>query len=173
MNDAAMNVEALNKGVHDSRAIANKLILKGFNDFKLFTQIQIIKMVYFCHAWMLGLYRKPLFWDPVMAWKYGPVIVNVYEGLKHYGKEPVIHPIESDIGNVFRSVCSDLEENVIEQVYAIYGDADGMFLSALTHAKDTPWDQIWSNYQRNAHIPNSMIQKYYEQKFRESNQENS
>ena len=36
--------------------------------------MQVLKLVYYCHAWMLGLYGRPLIRQPIEAWRYGPVV---------------------------------------------------------------------------------------------------
>ena len=45
---------------HDARAVANSLIEKSQEEGNLLTPLQIIKLVYFCHGWMLALYKRPL-----------------------------------------------------------------------------------------------------------------
>ena len=40
---------------HDSRAIANQLIRRAHEAGRDITPMQTIKLVYYCHAWMLGL----------------------------------------------------------------------------------------------------------------------
>ena len=53
----------------DARSVANSLIMK---------------LVYISHGWMLGLYNKSLFKQPVLAWLYGPVVSDIYHGLRKY-----------------------------------------------------------------------------------------
>ena len=76
-------------GPHDARAIANALIEKGEFDGRSFDPLQLGKLVYFCHAWMLGLYGRGLIKQDVRAWLYGPVVPDVYRSLKKYERHPV------------------------------------------------------------------------------------
>ena len=72
---------------HDARAVANNLIeMSGEGPL---TPLQIIKLTYICHGWMLGLYGRPLVKQNVKAWTYGPVIPDVYRALKTYRANPV------------------------------------------------------------------------------------
>ena len=142
---------------HDSRSIANRLIERSSGEDSPFTPLQVIKLVYFCHGWMLGLYERPLIAHPVMAWRYGPVVAQVYDELKQYGGNPVLQPIPR-VEN-FRG--DQQEENILKQVYQKYGKLDGIFLSRLTHAPGTPWYHIWNAGGHGAVIPDSLIQQHY------------
>ena len=153
---------------HDSRAVANKIIRFAIDDGRPLTPLQIIKLVYFCHGWMLALYGKPLFRDYVQAWKYGPVVPNVYHALKHYGGDPVTSEIPLP-----EEQFDEDEEYLIGQVYAAYGHLHGIRLSQLTHAPGTPWDVIWSQTGSNSVIPNELIREHYAGMIREDDAEDS
>ena len=148
---------------HDARVVANTLIERAVDDARPFTPLQTIKLVYFCHGWMLGLYDRPLIAQNVQAWAYGPVIAEVYHALKHYRGDPVYTPIK---GREEEGAFDEFEDDLISQVYKKYGDLDGIELSRLTHAMGTPWDQVWSQKGRNCIIPNDLIQKHYAAKAR-------
>ena len=123
--------------------------------------MQIIKLVYICHGWMLGLYHRPLFNQDVEAWRYGPVVDDVYHGLKRYGGSHVPNVIRADEGEF-----DELEADLIEQVFDKYSDVSGVGLSRLTHAPDTPWHIIWHMRGQNSIIPNDLIEDHYAQKAR-------
>ncbi|WP_131993555.1 type II toxin-antitoxin system antitoxin SocA domain-containing protein [Dokdonella fugitiva] len=40
--------------------------------------MQLLKLVYLCHAWTLGLLGRPLLREEVQAWRYGPVFPALY-----------------------------------------------------------------------------------------------
>ena len=142
--------------VHDARAVANVLIDKGGADQRPLTPLQIIKLVYFCHGWMLGLYGQPLIRQSIRAWRYGPVVVDVYRGLKTYGGDPVTARMA-----VPEARFDALEDDLVNQVYSKYGSLSGIRLSQLTHAPGTPWHSVWREFGRNAVIPNELIQEHY------------
>ena len=56
---------------HDARDIANEIIRRGEDQGWLFTHLQVQKLVYYCHAWMLGVHGRPLATQEVTAWRYG------------------------------------------------------------------------------------------------------
>ena len=140
----------------DARAVANILIRLGIKRSKLRDPLQLIKLTYLCHGWMLGLYQRPLLAQPVEAWKYGPVIPDVYHGLKRYGKKPV-KTVQDFPGDDF----DDLEDDLIGEVFDTYSDFTGIQLSQLTHARGTPWHQVWHQRRRNSIIPNDLIEEHF------------
>ena len=105
---------------------------------------------------MLGLYQQGLSLRPVEAWKYGPVIPDVYHSLKRYGRDLVTQPIGH-----FGSDFDDIEEDLIQQVFDIYKPFSGIELSQMTHAEGTPWSVTWHRYGRNSIIPNELIEEHF------------
>ena len=151
---------------HDARSIANEIIRRAHEAGQPITHLQVMKLVYFCHAWMLGLYSEPLSRQPVVAWKYGPVVPVVYDSLKRFGGEPINRGISGIEGEDY----SDLETNLIDQVWNIYGNGKftGTQLSTITHEKGTPWDLIMRKNGLHSVIPDPMIEHYYAEKARAS-----
>ena len=142
---------------HDARAIANALIRQGIKEQQPRDPLQVIKLTYLCHGWMLGLYHRPMSAHPVLAWRYGPVIPEVYHEVKRYGRSPVRSLLQ----------CRDdgfdaLEDDLIGQVFDVYRQFSGIDLSMMTHAEGTPWHEVWHREGQNATIPNPLIQKHFE-----------
>lgn len=75
--------------------------------------------------------------DDIEAWKYGPVIPNLYKAIRHYRGNPVTTPIM--LLNGEKDNATEDQSKVIEFVYRRYGHLDGISLSALTHQANTPW----------------------------------
>ena len=95
------------------------------------------------------------------AWRYGPVIPVVYHGVKRYGRAPVRSLIR---GPLFPRAAVDFtprEDDLVDQVFDVYGGFSGIELSMMTHARDTPWHQVWYREGRNAVIPDSLIQEHF------------
>ena len=148
------------KGDYDARSVANWFIEKSVNEGSPKTQLQIMKLVYFSHAWMLGIYGRPLLLQTVEAWKYGPVVSELYHDIKSWGSQPVTHPFE-DYQNL------DFDEdalNILEQVYAIYGPLEAWDLSSLTHIPESPWFDTRVNKFEGATISDELIRDYFSQR---------
>ena len=125
---------------HDARSVANQLIVRGIQDNNYLTPLAVIKLVYYCHAWTLVWHDKPLISQDVEAWQHGPVIADVYDSLKRYGRNQI-----GALINLPPEKYSDDEGKSINIVYDYYGDLDGLQLSTMTHRPGSPWDQVWSD----------------------------
>lgn len=146
---------------HDARSVANRLILGAHQAGRPITNLQTVKLAYFCHAWMLALHRRPLLSQPIEAWTYGPIIPEIYRSLRRYGGEPVRRPIDLAAAEITEHPYDPQEASIIDQVSEKYGHLTGIRLSAMTNAPGTPWEQIRSKYGRNAVIPDPVIEDYY------------
>ena len=139
--------------MYDCLLIAKTLLKLAAREDRRLTPMQLIKLVYLAHGWALGLYGRPLIKQDVEAWKYGPVIPELYQAIKQYRSSPVreISCIEEEIDERFI--------DVIEQVYKIYGSFTGIELSMLTHEKNSPWEITWNSGK--SIISNDLIAYYY------------
>ncbi len=142
---------------HDARSVANEIIRRGARQNRVFTHLQVQKLIYYCHAYCLAINGKPLIKQAVSAWQHGPVIEVVYHALKRYGNNQV-HPIPRFRGDVY----DPDEDAIINSVVEKYGGLSGIALSNMTHRTGSPWHQVvGSNYTRDQTIPDDMIEAYY------------
>ena len=144
--------------MHDSRTVANRFLKLAKDVGDSLTPMQVLKLVYIAHGWMLGLYGRPLIRDDVQAWKYGPVISGLYNAMRDYRSSPVIQPLRAPNGDDL----SANEEHIIKQVYDIYGKKSGLALSRLTHATGTPWDLTYEDGTFGLVIPTDIIEDHYQ-----------
>jgi uncharacterized phage-associated protein len=138
-----------------STQVAQLLLDIAGEQEKPLTPMALLKLVYLCHGWMLGLYDRPLITEDVEAWKYGPVIPELYHALKKFGGQPVSNPIEQDMPEF-----DDLESALIRRVFEVYGN-NGLVLSGLTHRPGTPWSATWER--GSSVIPNESIQQHFKE----------
>jgi uncharacterized phage-associated protein len=143
--------------MHPATKVANRLLRLAWAAGRHLTPMQLLKLVFMCHGWMLGLYHRPLICEPVQAWKYGPVIPELYRAIRSYRNQPVTRPI----GSTQDDGLDTFEEDLIRQVFEAYGEYDGITLSHITHENGSPWDQTFSG-ERNIVIPNDVIEDYYD-----------
>lgn len=142
----------------NANTIANALLDLARRDGAALTPMQLLKLVYLCHGWMLALYGRPLICQPIEAWRYGPVIADLYHDVKKYRGGPVQESLPSP-----KHDLDPKEKDIVEQVYRIYGSRSGIELSQLTHARGTPWHTIWNRHGRNSVIPNDLIEYHYDE----------
>lgn len=149
--------------MHDSRVVANRLLERAANVGDALTPMQVLKLVYIAHGWMLGLYGRPLIRDDVQAWQYGPVIPRLYNAIRQFRSQPVCGPLPSN-----HEVLDTQELSIVDQVYDIYGQLSGPELSRMTHAANTPWQITYKPNEFGLVISNDVIEDHYQRRAAET-----
>ena len=122
------------------------------------TPMHVLKLAYISHGFMLGLSDTPLLYEPVEAWRYGPVVPSVYHRYKAFGGQTInLTPVDRSVS------LSEEEISAIGSVDEIYRDVSAIRLSGLTHQVGTPWDETVRKYGVGAIIPNGIISSYYKE----------
>jgi uncharacterized phage-associated protein len=148
----------------DARIVANRFLELAREQGRSLTPMQVLKLVYIAHGWMLGLNDRPLIHQPVEAWQYGPVVRDVYNAARGYGRGSIQAPLPNP-GTSF----DRYEDDMIKQVYNLYGEMDGIALSNITHMPDTPWARTYKPGAFSTTIPNDLIAAHYKRLLRERN----
>lgn len=120
--------------------------------------MKLLKLTYIAQGYYLGFYDKPLFSNEVQAWKYGPVIPDLYHVTKRYGRRSV-DPFVVDIYS--ESELSDNDKHFISLVWNTYKKNDGLELSSLTHQDGSPWSIVYEDSVFHKPISNEVIRNYY------------
>lgn len=145
-----------------SIAVANEFIMLGKENNKVFTVMQILKLVYIAHGWMLGFFDESLTDDDVEAWRYGPVIPNLYGAIRHYKGRPVTESISTfSDEEIF---LDEEQRQIITFVYQRYANFSGKQLSNLTHQVGTPWYCFYNKNTEGRRIPTATIARHYKEK---------
>jgi uncharacterized phage-associated protein len=129
----------------------------GENGDGSLSPMQLLKLVYVAHGYMLGTHGRPLLTEPVEAWTYGPVVPSVYHALKQYRSMPVPSVPMADHAFPFDAD----EKEVMSKVAKVYGRHDGIVLSAATHKPGTPWSETWGAGHRSSPISDDLIEHFY------------
>ena len=69
--------------------IANGFLTRAIQEGNLITQMKLQKILYFAQGLHLATYGTPLIQENFQAWKFGPVIPEIYQIYKFYGSEPI------------------------------------------------------------------------------------
>lgn len=143
--------------MHHSKFIADKLLEIANADDNTLTPMQVLKLVYISHGWMLGIYGRPLIKEEIAAWRYGPVVPDLYASVRKYKSNPVTDRLFKG-----KDELTDSESELIQAVYEAYKYYNGVQLSALTHAEETPWYITWDDGKgQNDYISNDLIENHY------------
>lgn len=143
---------------HPSKSVAEYILFLAREAGTAITPMQLLKHVYLCHGWTLGLRRQPLLEDSVEAWQYGPVVPWVYHKYKTFKSSPITDtPLQAP------SCFSPDESTIMKQVWEGYRKFNGIQLSSITHANGSPWDVTVKTAGLGATISNDIIEDYYRQ----------
>ena len=142
--------------MHTAEPVANRLLALAEDAGRPLTPMQLIKLVYLCQGWMLGMNGRPLFSEPVEAWAYGPVIRSVYDAVRQYRDQPISQNLPAEPAEF-----DEVESDIIEQTFEQYGHLAGIALSTLTHQPGSPWSITHERLGRNATISNDLIQDHF------------
>ena len=132
---------------------------------KKFDLLQLIKLCYLSYGWYLAYHDEPLFKEKIEAWKYGPVIPELYYALKHFGGQQLpINCLENLVIEDREFMLPENAKDLIDAVLDYYGKYSGIELSALTHKSGTPWDKTYGDKKQPVFcIPNSEIKTHFDE----------
>ena len=144
------------------------------------THLQVQKLVYISHGFMLAIHDRPLFFDDVEAWSRGPAIPSIYGAFERWGSDVIGNtppPPPPPPAATSSSPCTppppppppkqfdDEERKVIDSVYENYDKFSGYRLSDIARNTggelDTPWAQCYESGGENTVIDNGLIKQYY------------
>lgn len=124
------------------------------------SNLKLQKLLYFIQGEALANLNEPAFFEPIQAWKFGPVVQEVYSKYSAYAGMPIIERYEES-------------EGVINEIPHLKGIIDteinrrmGSFAWDLvdeTHRPGTPWDEIYNkqNQKQYGIIPLQYIKDYF------------
>ncbi|RRD41629.1 DUF4065 domain-containing protein [Comamonadaceae bacterium OH3737_COT-264] len=144
--------------MYDVLTVADAILKIAAQQGKTLTPMQLVKLTYIAHGWSLGLRGRDLFRNRIEAWRYGPVIPDLYHATKVYGRSPI--PINA-LGNIDEIRVSPEDKQFLEEVLAKYGHLSGISLSYITHQAGTPWTQVYKPDVSDQEIPDDLIAHHY------------
>ncbi|MBF9308779.1 hypothetical protein AXE76_00020 [Gardnerella vaginalis] len=104
------------------------------------TTFALQKLLYYVQAWMLVAQDRPLFDDPITAWKHGPVVKDIF---KTYCKGRR-YIFTREIPDGESSKVSREDRAVIDRVLSLYDNKDdkhlGDMLEQMSHEEE-PWSK--------------------------------
>lgn len=98
------------------------------------THLKIQKLLYYAQGLGLVYLNKPLFSEKIEAWKHGPVVREVYEALREYGKRDLQDVLK------YENTLNVEEQSIVEMAFREYGRYTASYLRNKTHA-----EPLWKN----------------------------
>lgn len=97
------------------------------------SNLKLQKLVYYAQGFSLAIHDRPLFGDTIEAWALGPVIPELYRKYKDHGANSIPVPTELNM-----SKFDEDTTNLLNEVYAVFGQYSAWKLSEMTH-REPPW----------------------------------
>lgn len=141
---------------YDARQVANWFVARAQRDGRDLSIMSLLKLTYIAHGWHLEMQGTPLFDNRIEAWKYGPVIPDVYKDFRKQGVA-----IKASVNTVPQCNFQPEDEKLLDEVWDIYGKLPAFRLSDITHLPNGPWavaSRMGGNFAR---IPDELILGHY------------
>lgn len=132
----------------DGREIANFVLDRCELRQRPVTNLSLQKLVYFCHAWSLTRFNKPLVRHSFEAWQHGPVLQYLYREFKEFDDRPItsrarkLDPVTGQ-RRVAEYAFDPTMQAMLEQVVDFYSQLSAFDLVRLTHVNGGPWEKVW------------------------------
>ena len=97
------------------------------------TPLRLQKLLYYAQGWSLAMRGQPLFKEPLLAGKHGPVERTVYQAFREHRLKPI--PPSKAKGPID---LLDDEKRFIRYVWEFYKDFSPNTLREMTH-RESPW----------------------------------
>lgn len=103
------------------------------------TNLKLQKLLYFAQAETMRNIETRLFKQDIEAWRYGPVVAQVYEWLKGCGAYPITtFDIPTDTTGI-----SDEHADLLQNIWNKYGKYSAGYLVDKTHEVGSPWHRAY------------------------------
>jgi len=130
------------------------------------------KLIYFAHGWCLAINGSPLIEESIEAWRYGPVISNIYYWLRQFGSQPIqlvdldVEPQDFARLKLLRQDGETVQ--LLHKVWDVYKGYDAIELSTMTHLPESPWEEARDKVppeKFNVTIDDKQIRQYFIEQF--------
>lgn len=136
--------------MYDALTIAKYIVTKCVQDGCPVSNLQLQKILYFVQLDSLKRTKAPAFSDDIEAWKFGPVVPDVYYHFCGFGALPILATYEVDS----HLASNGFMNRVVEEKRAM----DPWDLVEEAHEPGKPWAIIFKGGEGNhAVIPNDLI----------------
>lgn len=122
----------MKKSLYTANQIASYIIRKCLKLEKEINNLQLQKILYYTQAAFLVKVNRPAFSDDIVAWKYGPVVKDIYQEYKCNSNRPIYDYIPYD------GLIADDHTDLIDEIILAKSDYSAFELVEQTH-EELPW----------------------------------
>lgn len=118
--------------------IAKYIINKCVADDWAVSNLQLQKILYFSFGEYLTKKNQCLFQEPFLAWKYGPVVENVYNNYRCYGASKIYDAYEIRLPDDVKEIIDPvIEQRRKQSIGGLLNDA---------HTPKGAWDKVYDGW---------------------------
>lgn len=124
----------------ESIASANYIIENiNKNNIEDLTNLKLQKLLYFAYGVHLSLFNQRLFESKIEAWQHGPVVPDVYQEFKSFGKNKIN---SSSRGVILKNDYSgEIEIPMINEI-SQENKAKSLFIACASFGDKSAWDLV-------------------------------
>ena len=149
-----------------ARHVMNSLLERSFKEGRDdISPMKAQKLLFYTHGWHLAITGEPAIDQPFEVWPYGPVVGQIYHGLKGFGSGKITKYLtefdfttQKEAAYVVNKERKQLYD-ALDIAWEKYVGISATSLSAMTHEEGSPW--AISKAQGIASIPNDYIREYF------------
>lgn len=168
------DMDAFIKSVSNDKTLSANDVAKFILTIIPSSHLKLQKLLYYCYAEFLQKTGLKLFSEPIVAYKYGPVVEEVFKNFKIHGSS-IIDYHEDDkfiITTKERTTTPSFIKiaasehgldaiDTIANVLKTYGHCTPYELVTMTHKPGGPWERLYKEGQ-NCILSDQFIEKYHE-----------
>lgn len=141
--------------------LGSELVRRSTARKQSLTNLSAQKLAYFAHGWHLALLGQPLVNENFEAWRYGPVLPDLYHVFKVFSGNPIPsdHPL---IEQQPRLDDASMSAQLIERVLDVYSGYGSTGLVSISHDPNGPWYPAYHSPTVSSVMPHEAIKTYFE-----------
>lgn len=166
----------MNMGKYSAKDIANWFLWKNkveqleneteyddkYEVYEGLSHLKLQKLLYFAQGLSLAINNEPLFSDKIYAWTHGPVVKEVYDKFKKYGRNDIELSVNDKEMKIIESIESNSKtSNILNLVYENFSIYTAWQLREMTHVPSGPWETTVRTKGMDKEIDSKLIRNYF------------
>lgn len=140
-----------NRVMYSPIDISEYIIKKSMISNQTMNQLKLQKLLYYIQANFLVKEDRRIFKEPIVAWRFGPVVERVYRKYSKYGSMNLYPDMRHEYTNL-----DEKDRVLVDEILDKYSDVSAWDLVEQTHKEDP-----WISTKQSCEIDTCKIKKYY------------
>ncbi|PIE80566.1 MAG: hypothetical protein CSA11_07410 [Chloroflexi bacterium] len=134
-----------------AQAVAEYFLWLTRDQDEQISNLKLQKLLYYAQGYYLANSGSPLFDAPIHAWDHGPVVKDIYDQYKQYGRGGIPAP-----PYINERRFREAEKKIIQWVFVTFGKFSGTQLRNMTHN-----EPLWRNAKKNEVMQPVQLREYF------------